>query len=109
MVSSDSKLLAALAHALGILTSALPIGALIIWLLKKDEDMFVANHAKEALNFQLTFLIASLVAALLIIVFVGIILLPIVGIVFLVFSILATIAAAGGESYRYPISIRFVS
>ena len=58
-VTSDDKLWALLAHlsyfVLGV------FGPLIIWLVKKDESTFVEDQAKEALNFQLSVLIATLV------------------------------------------------
>ena len=38
------------------------LGPLIIWLMKKDESAFVNDQGKEALNFQLTLLIAQVVA-----------------------------------------------
>jgi uncharacterized Tic20 family protein len=61
-----------------------------------------------ALNFQLAVLIASLIAAATICIFIGIILLPVVVIGNIVFSIIAAVAANKGEAYRYPITIRFI-
>ena len=40
------------------------IGPLIIWLVKKDTMPFAADQAKEALNFNITLLIASIVLIL---------------------------------------------
>ena len=98
--------MAILAEALGIITGFL--GPLVIYLINGDKDPYVRHHASEALNFHLTMLIAFIVSAVLLIVLIGIVLLPIVAIMSLVFSILGTIAASKGEWYRYPISIRMV-
>ena len=40
------------------------VGPLIIWLIKKDTMPFAADQAKEALNFNITLLIASIVLIL---------------------------------------------
>jgi len=51
------------------------IGPLVIWLMKKDESQFVDDQGKESVNFQISFIIYALVAALLVIVVIGIVLL----------------------------------
>lgn len=106
--NKDSTNLAMLAHLLGIVTSVL--GALIIWLIKKDEDPFIDDQAKEALNFQITVLIAYAGVGVLTCVTFGLggILAPIVWVVSLIFSILAAVAASRGEQYRYPVALRLL-
>lgn len=101
--TSDEKTLALLAH---VLTFIFPLLApLIIYLVKKDESSFVAYHAKESLNFQITLAIVCIV---LFITIIGIFLLVIVGIVATVLVIVATIRASEGKLYRYPFSIRLI-
>ncbi|HEX5155390.1 MAG TPA: DUF4870 domain-containing protein [Parafilimonas sp.] len=101
--TSDEKTLALLAH---VLTFVCPILApLIIYLVKKDESSFVAYHAKESLNFQITLLIICFV---LFITIIGILLLWLVGIAALVLVIVATIRAADGRLYRYPFTLRLI-
>ena len=85
------------------------IGPLLVWLMKRDEDPYVADQAKEALNFNLSFLIYSVVAGLLIFVLIGVVLLPIVLIAWFVLVIVAAMAASRGESYRYPLTMRLVN
>lgn len=104
-VNDDSKLFAALAHGLAILVPFLP--ALVIWLIKKDQDAFIAEHAREAMNFQLTAIIAYIVSLILIIVLIGIVLMVVVAVVALVFTIIALIKAAQGQRYHYPVAIPF--
>ena len=99
-------MLAMLCHLLGLFTCF--IGPLIIWLIKKDEDPFIDNQGKEALNFQITVTIASIVSGLLTVVCVGFFLGLAVGICDLVFCIVASVKANSGEAYRYPVSIRFI-
>ncbi len=105
-VSKDARMWGMLCHLLGLFTCF--IGPLIIWLIKKDEDPFIDNQGKEALNFQITVAIAALVSAVLTVVCVGFFLGIAVSIADLVFCILASIKANGGEKYRYPVSIRLI-
>jgi len=105
-VSKDARMWAMLCHLLGLFTCF--IGPLIIWLIKKDEDPFIDDQGKEALNFQITVAIAGIVSAVLTVVCVGFILGIAVSIADLVFSIIASIKANGGEKYRYPVSIRLI-
>ncbi|MDB5248460.1 MAG: putative transrane protein [Segetibacter sp.] len=101
--TSDERTLATLSH---ILTLVAPILApLIIYLIKKDESKYVAYHAKESLNFQITMIIVIIGLFLTI---VGILLVWIVGIVALVLVIIATIKANEGKLYRYPLSLRLI-
>ncbi len=84
------------------------IGPLVIWLMKKDEIPAVDEHGKESLNFQISTTIYAIIASALILVAVGILLLPIVIIMQVVFVIIASLKANNGESYRYPLTIRFI-
>jgi uncharacterized Tic20 family protein len=81
---------------------------LIIMLTKGNESPFVRRHAVESLNFQISLLIYLAVSAVLILVVIGIFLMIAVGIFAFVVIILATIKAANGEDYRYPLCIRLV-
>lgn len=105
-VSKDARMWAMLCHLLGLFTCF--IGPLIIWLIKKEEDPFIDNQGKEALNFQITVAIAGIVSAVLAAVCVGVILGIAVSIADLVFCILASVKANSGQAYRYPVSIRFI-
>lgn len=105
-VSKDAKTMALLCHILAIFTGFL--GPLILWLVKKNDDAFIDAHGKEALNFQITVVIAIIVSWLLCFIVIGCVLLPAVGICNLVFCIIAAMKANSGELYRYPVSIRFI-
>ncbi|MFA9476755.1 DUF4870 domain-containing protein [Phycisphaerales bacterium AB-hyl4] len=99
--------MALVAHLLGILLSV--IGPLIIWLIKKDDSKFVDDQGKEALNFQITILIAYLISSVLTTVLIGCLLLPIVIIVNIVFCIIAAMKSKEGIRYRYPFALRLIS
>lgn len=101
--TSDERTMAILSHVLTLVAGFL--APLIIYLLKKDESAYVAKHAKESLNFQLTVLLAIIVLTVTII---GILLLWAVGIGALVLVIIATIRANDNGFYRYPLCIRFI-
>ncbi len=105
-VSKDARMWAMLCHLLGLFTCF--IGPLIIWLIKKDEDPFVDDQGKEALNFQITVAIAMIVSAALAVICVGFFLGIAVSIADLVFCIVASVKANGGQAYRYPVSIRLI-
>jgi uncharacterized protein len=103
---SDEKLWATLTHVLGIFFGFIP--ALIVYLVLKDRGPFVREHSKTALNFQLTMLIGYVVGYILLFIVIGAIVLLAVGIVVIVFSIIAALAANRGENYSYPLTIKFI-
>ena len=84
------------------------IGPLIIWLIKKDEMPFVDDQGKESLNFQLTMLIAFIIAGILCMVLIGFLVLPVLVVFVIVLLIIASIKANDGVKYRYPYTIRFI-
>ncbi|MFQ3476541.1 DUF4870 domain-containing protein [Halonotius sp. F2-221B] len=64
--------------------------------------VFAKNHAK--LNFQIVLFIATVIAAILVFAFIGILLLPILGIIDLIFVLIGTVKASNGEIYTYPLT-----
>ncbi|MET8046675.1 DUF4870 domain-containing protein [Streptosporangium sp. NPDC005286] len=104
---SDDTTMAMLAHLLGLLTSF--VGPLVLYLAKKDESPYVRDQAAEALNFQLTVMIAYFVCMVLVFVLIGFVLMFLVWIGSIIMMVIAAVAANRGENHRYPMSIRFVS
>lgn len=84
------------------------IGPLVIWLLKKDEISFVDDQGKESLNFQITCFIGGLIGGITLIIGIGVLILLAVGILWLVFTIIAAVKASEGVAYRYPICLRLI-
>ena len=103
----------------GLLTSAVGgwgffLGPLVIWLMKKETMPFVADQAREALNFNIT--VSAIMLAMMVLGFVtlgiGFLLAApvmfIVGVAALVFIVIAAIKANDGVAYRYPMTVRLV-
>ncbi|HEY9601589.1 MAG TPA: DUF4870 domain-containing protein [Allocoleopsis sp.] len=111
------------------------VGPLIVWLTKKEQHPFIDAHGKESLNFQISFTIYGVIAAIvfffviavtcgvglsntsssqllsqigLVLAVVGGVCSLIVGILQLVLIIFAAIKAKKGELYHYPFTLRFL-
>ncbi|HEY5802911.1 MAG TPA: DUF4870 domain-containing protein [Lysobacter sp.] len=122
-ISAEQRQWAMFAHlsaiAGAVLTSGIGgwgtfLGPLIIWLLKKDTMPFVEDQAKEALNYNITVAIVFFALAVLVFITLGIGLLiaipawVVVGVAWLVFTIIAAVKSNDGVSYRYPFTLRLV-
>lgn len=110
-VTSDARNWATLSHLSAfVMFLGIPalVGPLVMWLLRRD-DGYAEYHAKEALNFNISFMIYGLVSAVLIILLIGLLLLPAVLITWFVLVIRAAMKASAGEPYRYPLTMRLVS
>lgn len=105
--NADEKNIAVVTHITGIFFSIFP--GLIVWLLKKDESPYISDQAREALNFQITLLIAYLVAGVLVFILIGFLLIFLIWLANIIFSIMAAVAASRGENYRYPLSLRLIN
>jgi uncharacterized Tic20 family protein len=112
----DGKVYAVLSH-LGFFGGGFVL-PLIFRYAETGRNPYVRHHATEALNFNLTFLIAWLVVwpvTVVVLVLDGggtaaalFTLSAAIWIAGAVFAIVGAVKASHGESYRYPISIRFV-
>ena len=95
--TGEDRMLAALAHASGCLTSF--VGPLLFLLLSGKRSAYVRRHAAEALNFQLTLLLVTAVTF------------GFGGLLYLIAWIPAGIAAVAALTkgwYRYPLTLRMV-
>lgn len=101
-------MLAHISAILGAIVALSFIGPLIVMLVQGPRSDFVRRQSVEALNFQITTYIAAIVSFILVFVLVGFLLLAVVGIGWLVLTIVAGMAASRGEDYRYPINLRLV-
>jgi len=84
------------------------LGPLIIWRTKGQNMPFVAEQAKEALNFQITIFLLGLVIAPLMLILIGFVFLSILGLINLILVIIAAIQVSDGKPYRYPFCLRLV-
>ncbi len=105
-ITGEQKLLAILAHLAYLLGGlGFIIAPLVIFLIKK-EDAFVHEHAKQALIAHLAILAASLVSGVLCFLLIGLLLLPVMAMLWLLLlitSIIAAIQAVDGQLYKYPL------
>jgi uncharacterized Tic20 family protein len=110
--SAEEKQWALFAHLSSLVGLIIPfgtlIGPLVVWLIKKDTLPFVNDQGKEAINFNITVLIAVIISCILMLVVIGLLLLVLVGIAWLVLTIIAAIKVSNGEAYRYPFSLRLI-
>jgi uncharacterized Tic20 family protein len=112
--SSGVRTWCILAHATALVGFLVPVaghivGPLIIWLAKRQDSPEIDAHGKESLNFQISMLIWNAIAAILIIVLIGIPILILLHILNIIFVIVASIQASEGKLYRYPLAIRLIS
>src|SRR4051812_43385231 len=105
LTEAEDRQWASFAHLGGII-GILP--SLIIWLVFKDRGAFTNVEAKEALNFQITLLIAYIVGSITAIFIIGSIILFAAWVVGIIFSILGFLKAKDGVAYRYPFAIRLI-
>ncbi|ENH97240.1 hypothetical protein J416_06632 [Gracilibacillus halophilus YIM-C55.5] len=106
MNAKDEGLLAMLIYLTSFFTTV--IGPLLIWLIKREESELVDFHGKEYLNFAISIAIYSIVSAVFMLVIIGFFLIFVVGLLALIFTIIAAVKAYQGEKYRIPISIPFI-
>ena len=106
----EDRTIALITHLSGIVAGF--VVPLIMWLINKDkpEKSWLTDQSKESLNFQITILIALVIAVILMTVTLGLLFfLPaLVGIANIVFCILGGVASNKGESYRYPFALRLI-
>lgn len=90
------------------------IGPLIIYLVQKEKSQFVAFHARDSLNHQLTLLLFNIVCAVLAFVlfclgvFLAFIPVIIAFVTSIIFEILASVQASRGEWTKIPLAIPLV-
>jgi uncharacterized Tic20 family protein len=92
-----------------LLPLGLVLGPLIVWMLKKNDGEYFDVQGKNAVNFQLTILIAAFVFAVL-----GTMIKPlftlafVAGIAGILFAVIAGINVSSNGDYKYPFSFRFI-
>jgi uncharacterized Tic20 family protein len=118
--TSESRIWSSVAHLAPLLLALVSAGTLAfvaplsVWLLRRNEDRFAAEHARASLNFQLTMLAFVFVAGV-----IGKLTLGLGWIVFgplllaffvveVVLCIVGAVRAMKGYSHHYPLSFSFV-
>ncbi len=121
--TASDRQMAATAHLVALLAALVTswfagiagvIGALIVWFAVRDRSAFAGEHAREAINFNLSMFIYAVATVLLLIFTLGlgiVIALPlwiVLGLAWIVCTIVAGFKAYDGQTYRYPFTMRFV-
>jgi len=83
------------------------ISPLVVYLIKKDSQ-FIMEQARENINLNITIILEGIVCGVLTLLLIGIIGYIVVGIYFLIVTILAAVANSDGKIYRYPGIIRLL-
>ena len=105
--SSDDRNIATITHLAGTVFSFIP--PLIVWILKKDDSAYLADQAKEALNFQITVALIMFICGLLIWLIIPAIIMAFVWIANIILCIIAAISTSKGQLYRYPFCLRLLN
>lgn len=82
------------------------IAPIVVWQLKKHDSDFVVEQAKEALNFQITLVIYTLLSLPLCFIFIGFFLIFALVLFGLIMVIVGAVRANEGDDFRYPMCIR---
>jgi hypothetical protein len=102
----------AIAHLAGLAGYLIPFGSilapLLVWKTKGPQSSFVADQAKESLNFQISMTLFIIIGAILAAGVIGIPLLLLLPLVNLVAVIVAAVRAGEGVQYRHRACWRFV-
>jgi len=103
MTQENEKNIAVLTHASGILFGF--VVPLVVYFVKTDGSEGFKASVKEALNFQLTILIASIALSAITFGLGGLL----VWVVNIIFCIMAAMAISNGQDYKYPFSIKLIN
>lgn len=103
---------ASFCHLATLLGWIIPFGDLIltfiVWNTYRGSSEFINNHGKEAVNYQISFYIWTMIFGLLACIWIGIPFLIILAIIDITIPIIAAVKASKGEIYRYPLIFRFI-
>lgn len=107
-IEKDDRNQAMLAHLLSAFLWIFP--GLIFWLVNKDKPgkTWVAEQAREAINFQITMTLVYLFCGILAIFFIGIFIAWFAFTAAFILCILGAVRASSGKTFRYPFSLRLI-
>ncbi|MDP4105401.1 MAG: DUF4870 domain-containing protein [Bacillota bacterium] len=106
MPKNEERSLAAAIYVISFFAPVL--GPLIIWLSKREESSFIDYHGKEYFNFMISYFVYTVISGILTLILIGFIGLWLIGILIIVFTIVAAIKAYEGSEYRIPWIFRLI-
>jgi uncharacterized Tic20 family protein len=84
------------------------IGPMIFWLSRKDTSELVDRNGRASLNFQLSMLLYTVLCIPLFFLLIGFLILGVLLVVEIVSVVVASIRAANGQDFSYPLTIPFI-
>jgi len=84
------------------------LAPIILWVMNKENNVNVNIAGKNIINFMISMLIYCVVSGILCIILIGIPMLIALGIIYIIFVVMAAIKANSGETWKYPMSISFL-
>ncbi len=105
--ASNDKLLAILCHVSFFLGVGFLL-PLIVYLVNRNDSVFVATHAREVLNFHISLLIYFICTIPLFFILIGIPIYLALVLMAFICAIIGAVRASDGGFYYYPLTIRFV-
>lgn len=111
-LSDADRTWGSLAHLSALCGMLIPFGSLlaplIIWRTRGQRAPFVGDQALEALNFNISVALGFIACLALVWLFIGILMVSALVIYWIVMTVIATLKAGEGHSYRYPIALRLI-
>ncbi len=111
-VTDDDRTWGSLAHLSALCGMLIPFGSLlgplIMWRTRGQRTPFVGDQALEALNFNISIALAFLACLALVWLFIGILMLFALVLYWIIMTVVATVRAGEGQTYRYPATLRLI-
>jgi uncharacterized Tic20 family protein len=105
--SGNDKIWSMLSHLSALIGVGI-ILPLVVYLAMRHESEYLAQNAKEALNFHISIYIYALCCIPLVFIIIGVPMLILLGVGSLILAIVATVKASEGGCYHYPLNLRLV-
>jgi len=103
---------ASVMQLLGFVGLIIPLGnilaPLILWMATRGGSQYLDSAGKEAINFQISYTIYLIVSIILCKAWIGLLLFPVIGLMWMIFMVVAAAKTGNGGEYRYPFTIRFL-
>ena len=80
---------------------------IVLWAIEKDKNPLVDQHGKIVLNWIVSCFIYGLVIGALCLLLIGILFLPVLAVLMIVFPVVGAVKANEGTVWKYPLSIPF--
>lgn len=104
MAKKNNSAIILLTHLSGLFIGFM--GSLVVLLVTGDKE--VKEHAKRALNWQISLMIYLLISLILTLVLIGFLFIIALSIMNVVFCIIAAVKSNEGKAWDYPITIHFL-